>query len=320
MGGMRALVANRYGPPADLVIADVANPSPGPGQVLIEVAAASVNPFDLQIVLGYLKNHLPVTFPYVVGMDCAGRVAAVGEGVTRFAVGDEVFGMLRETPGSVAELAVAPAASPLVERRPPGLDAVRAAAVAEVGMTALTLMRAATPRQSETVLILGASGGVGMVLVPLAAATGATVVATARAADATYVRGLGAAETVDHTAGDPVEETRRRHPDGVDVLFNLALDGQALADAARALRPGGRLVSARPIWDRSSVRSDVAVESPFLAAAPGDLADLAGKVVSGALRVEVQQVYPFEDAAQAFVDHMEAHSRGKRAIAIRDGS
>lgn len=320
MAGMRALVAHRYGPPVDLVIAEVADPSPGPGQVLIEVAAASVNPFDLQIVLGTFKDYLPVLFPYVVGMDCAGRVAAVGEGVARFAVGDEVFGMLRETPGSVAELAVAPADSPLIERRPAGLDAVRAAAVPEVGMTALTLMRAAAPRPGETVLVLGASGGIGMVLVPLAVAAGAAVIATAAADDDAYVRGLGAAAIVDHTAGDPIEQAQRQQPDGVDVLFNLALDGTALVEAARALRPGGRLVSARPIWDRSSVRSDVAVESPLLAADPGDLAGLGRSVLSGAIPVEVQQVYPFERAARAFVDHLEAHSRGKRVIAVRDGS
>jgi NADPH:quinone reductase-like Zn-dependent oxidoreductase len=317
---MRALTTGGYGPPTNLAMAEVEAPSPGPGQVLVDVTAASVNPFDIQLVSGDLREHFPLTFPYVIGMDCAGTVAALGPGVTRFSVGDEVFGMLRETPGTVAQLAVAIAASPMVERMPSGLDPIAAAAIPGAGLTALTLLRAARLRPGETALVIGASGGIGMVLVPLAAATGATVVATANAADAEYVRGLGAAETIDHTSADTIDETLRRHACGVDVLFNLVHDGDAIVRAARAVRSGGRLVTARPVFDTSPFRDDVAVASVFLTAEPGDLDDLGRRAASGALHVEVRRVYPFEQSGQAFVDQVAEHSRGKRVIAVRAGS
>src|ERR1041385_3085505 len=137
---MRALTTGGYGPPTNLAMAEVEAPSPGPGQVLIEVTAASVNPFDIQLVSGELKEHFPLTFPYVIGMDCAGTVAALGPGVPRFSVGDAVFGMLRETPGTVAQRAGAIAGSPMVERMPSGLDPIAAAAIPGAGLTALTLL------------------------------------------------------------------------------------------------------------------------------------------------------------------------------------
>jgi NADPH:quinone reductase-like Zn-dependent oxidoreductase len=314
---MKALLTNGYGPPTHLTVAEVERPSPGTGQVLIEVTAASVNPFDLQLIQGHLKDVMPLVFPYVIGMDCAGTVAALGDGVSRFSVGDQVFGMLRETPGSMAQYAVAGAGSPLLARRPAGLDPTRAAAIPEVGMTALTLMRAGALQPGETVLVIGATGGVGMVLVPLAKAAGATVVATASADDDAYVRGLGAADTIDYTTTDTIAETLRRHPGGVDLLFNLALDGPAIVHAASAVRPGGRLVSARPIWDKSEFRDDVTVASPFLSAEPGDLEELGARAASGALPVEVSELYPFERAGQAFVDHAGKHTRGKLVVAVR---
>jgi NADPH:quinone reductase-like Zn-dependent oxidoreductase len=313
---MKALLTNGYGPPTNLTIAEVETPFPATGQVLIEVAAASVNPFDLQLIQGNLKDVMPLTFPYVVGMDCAGTVTALGDEVSRFSVGDPVFGMLRGTAGAMAQYAVAGAGSPLLARRPAGLDPTRAAAIPEVGMTALTLMRAAALEPGETALVIGATGGIGMVLVPLASAAGAAVVATANADDDAYVRRLGAADTIDYTTTDTIAETLRRHPRGVDVVFNLALDGPDIVHAAGAVRAGGRLVSAPPVWDKGAFRDDIAVASPFLSAEPGDLEELGARAASGALPVEVAELYPLERAGQAFVDHAGKHTRGKLVVAV----
>jgi NADPH:quinone reductase len=104
------------------------------------------------------------------------------------------------------------------------------------------------------------------------------------------VRRLGAADTIDYTTTDTIAETLRRYPRGVDVAFNLALDGPAVVHATGAVRPGGRLVSSRPIWDRSGFRGDIAVASPFLSAEPEDLEELGARAASGALPVEVSEV------------------------------
>lgn len=314
---MKALVTNDYGPPTLLTLAETAKPAPGPGQIVVKVAAASVNPFDVKLISGWMRDFFPLTFPSVIGMDCAGTVVEVGSDVTNYKVGDEVFGMLRETPGTVAEYAVANAASPLIAKKPAGLDATRASALPEVGMTSLTLLRASGLRAGERALVIGASGGIGMVLVPLAAAAGAEVLATANADDAEYVRRLGAAGTIDYTQGDTIAETCRRYPDGVDVIFNLIHDGEKQLPLAGALKSGGRLVSALPGPPQEAFgRADITVSAVFLAAEPGDLEDLGAKVVKGAIPVEISAVYPFARAADAYVDYVSKHTRGKLVIAI----
>src|SRR4051794_14927018 len=105
---MKALVANNYGTPVELALADIPTPSAGPGQVLVRVEAAALNPFDLALTSGAMREMIPLSFPFVIGMDAAGTVAAVGEGVTRFAVGDPVLGWSGFTSGTAAEYAVIP--------------------------------------------------------------------------------------------------------------------------------------------------------------------------------------------------------------------
>jgi len=138
---MKALVANDYGqPPSNLEVTDVPDPTPGPGQLLVGIEAAALNPIDLKLITGALRETMPVTFPHLIGMDGSGAVTGTGDGVTGFSEGDAVVGFFGATPGTIAEYAVIDV-GPLVSARPDGLDAVHAAAVPESGMTALTLLR-----------------------------------------------------------------------------------------------------------------------------------------------------------------------------------
>jgi NADPH:quinone reductase len=311
---MKALVANDYGPPSQLTVTDVADPQPGAGEVLVAVEAAALNPFDLKVLTGALREFAPIEFPYIPGMDAAGTIAAVGPGVTRFSGGEEVFGFFG--PGTIAEYAVI-ADSPFLATRPGELDAIRAAAIPEAGLTAISLLRAVALQAGSTVLVIGATGGIGMFIVQLAARDGAIVLATAAPEDNEYVRGLGAAEALDYRAGDVIEDTLRLHPGGVDVVFDLVNKGPDLARSAQALRPGGRLIS--PLGAADDVplgRDDITLVHTGMAEhrEPVDLDRLGAQVAAGVLAIEIGAVYMLESGPQAFVDLAETHTRGKLVV------
>jgi NADPH:quinone reductase-like Zn-dependent oxidoreductase len=333
---MRALVADGYGPPDTLRIREIADPAPGAGQVLVRLRAAAVNPSDLALTSGELRVVLPLAFPYVVGMDGAGTVVAVGPEVTRFAAGDEVFGMFRTFPGpwyegasgTLAEYAVAPADSPLLAIRPAGLDPVRAAALPEAGLAAASLLSAARLAAGEAVLVIGATGGIGTILVPLAAAAGARVLATASPEDAGILRRLGAAVALDHTAGSTVDAALRHHSGGVDVLIDL-VDGAGnpagatgaaagtLIAAARAVRPGGRLLTPRFGPDPAAFdRPDLTVQYVMLTATPGDLDRLATAALDGTLPSPPMTTHPLTAAPEALTALATRHTLGKHVVTI----
>ncbi|GIL26589.1 NADP-dependent oxidoreductase [Actinocatenispora comari] len=389
---MKAVVAHGYGGPDVLTVDDIAVPRPGPGQFQVRIAAAALNPADLRTLSGVLRDLTPLRFPYVLGSDFAGTVTALGAGVDRYAVGEQVFGvglpratgrmatMLADPPslttGTVAEYAVFEADTAAIGRRPPGLDPQHAATLPIAGLTALALLRAAglapappagsaadlapvppaglAPVPSAgsaaglgpepatdpagglgseraaapagparrhvgtepTVLVIGAAGGVGGAVVPLLAAAGARVLATGVAADERYLRGLGAAEVIGYRDVDTVAEVRRRHPDGVDVLVNLALPGAALPATSRVLRAGGRLLNAAfPSPDPAAfVGIPVIVDNVYAAAGPGDLDLLARYAVAGTLPCTVGRRYRLAEAPRAYADLVGTHVRGKLVV------
>ncbi|WP_042415343.1 NADP-dependent oxidoreductase [Streptacidiphilus anmyonensis] len=310
---MKALVAREYTTLDGVAVTDVPQPVAGPGEVLLKVEAAALNPLDLALITGAMKDAFPVEHPLVVGMDAAGTVAEVGQGVTAYTPGDPVLAFSGSA-GSVAEYTVV-AVGPHLAKRPGGLSPLLAAAIPESGMTAVCLLRAVGLAASQSVLVVGATGGVGLYAVQLAASLGAKVIATATAADADYVRGLGAQGTVDYKAGDIVEQTLRQVPGGVDVVVDLVNRGDALSTTARALRDGGRLVS--PLFGPQDFgRGATGVYIGTFTAEPGDLEDLAARAADGRLRVEVGATYPFTDAPQAVSDFAGKHIRGKVVITV----
>ncbi len=338
-----ALLAHDYGPPSQLALGDVPRPEPATGQVLVRMRAAALNPFDLKLLGGAMRGGISVDFPYVPGMDGAGTIAAVGADVEDVAVGEEIFGFFGRTPGTIAEYALLDAGDYLA-RRPAALDAVHAAALPESGITAKTLLRAVglgsaseespgggdppssgsasssggTPPAS--LLVIGATGGIGMFVVQLAAAAGCEVLATATPAERDYVLGLGAAHALDYTSGDLAEQALALHPGGVDAVVDLINSGDGVRRSARALRDGGRLAS--PLGGPEELELDgepargLAASYVSLTLLPGYLEDLARRAAAGTLRVEVSRVYPLGEAVQAFVDFAGGHTRGKLVIDV----
>ncbi|GIM93051.1 NADP-dependent oxidoreductase [Paractinoplanes toevensis] len=312
---MKALTAHRYGPPEQLVLDDLPVPHAGPGQIQVRIAAASINPLDLRLPRGDFAQ-LPVTFPHVPGNDFAGTVTEVGAGVTGYHRGDEVFGhavphALRAmagakkpslTTGTLAEYAVFEADTPFIAHRPETLDVAQAAALPTVGITALALLKTARITEGETVLVVGATGGVGTTVLPRI--TG-KVIATGKPGDADLLRERGAAEVIDY--GD--------YPKDVDVALNLVLPSDELNDVANALKPGGRLYTITFPMPRPGFidRDDVLFELVLDVA--GDLAGMR-EVAETGLTATIGRRYPFEQAGQAITDFANRHTTGKLVVLV----
>jgi NADPH:quinone reductase len=246
---VRAVIVNDYGDtPA---IAEVPTPQPGPGEVLLRLEAAGMNPMDRTLASGEWQPA-PATFPMVLGADAAGVVEGVGQGATRFSRGDELFGQLLISPigsaGTYAEYVAVSEDAPLA-RVPDGLDPVLAAALPTAGGAALAMLDLLEPLDGKTVLIVGAGGGIGSFAVQLAARAGAHVIANVREDAAERVRSYGADETVDHTKVSLVEAVRAAHPDGVDALLDVISDADAFAANASLVRPGGTAVTTQYVAD-----------------------------------------------------------------------
>jgi NADPH2:quinone reductase len=246
---VRAVTVSAYG--ASPVVMELPTPAAGPGQVLIKLGAAGMNPMDVTLASGEWKPE-PATFPMVLGVDGAGIVDALGEGAARFSLGDRIFGQLLISPigsaGTYAEYVAVTAEAPLA-LVPPGLDLVGAAAVPTIGGTGLTLVESLEPLEDKTVLVIGAGGGVGSFAIQYAVIAGARVIANVRTAAEERVRSYGVAQTIDDTTGPVGETVRRAHRDGVDVLIDMVSDAESFSSLASLVRPGGTAVSTRYVAD-----------------------------------------------------------------------
>lgn len=327
---MKALVQDTYGTSDVLRLDEVDRPEPGAGEVLVRVAAASVNAADWHIMRGEPRiarlmdrKIFGRTGPRerVRGRDLAGTVEAVGAGVTGWQVGDEVLG---EDEATLAEYVAVPATC--LARKPEALSFVEAAALPLAAVTAdLCLTRGGVAAGHE-VLVIGASGGVGTYAVQLAAARGATVTGVCRTANVDLVTSLGAAEVVDYTRED---FTRRQA--SYDVVVDL-VGNRGLRDLRRVVAPGGTLVlsgggnpgEGRYLGPIGLMAKGglfgrllgLRVQIPTAAPDAQRLGDLAAMAARGELRPVIDRTYPLADAAAA-VRHLEVdHARGKIVVTM----
>ncbi|GAB2594416.1 alcohol dehydrogenase [Paractinoplanes abujensis] len=312
---MRAVVATQYGPPESFELAALPVPEPGPGQIQVRIAAVSINPGDIVIPSGAYKEQAPLTFPHVPGNDFAGTVTKIGAGVTTYGEGNLIFGHAvpralkamagahpSMTTGALAEYAVFEADTPFIAHRPPTLSPTDAAALPTVGLTTRALMATAQPVAGESVLVIGATGGVGTTLLPQLRHT--RVIATGRPGDEALLHKVGAGTVIGYD--DP-------YPTGVDLVLNLVLPTDRLQRAASALRPQGRLFTItfpppRPeMIDRDDIRFELVLD---LDGRFGGMAEVA------ALTPTIARVYPFEQAVQALTDFAHHHTVGKLVITV----
>jgi NADPH2:quinone reductase len=309
---MRAVVTRDYG--SAPALADLPVPEPGPDEVRVRVAASSLNGFDLALVNGYLQGLMAHRFPVVLGRDYAGTVDRVGAAVTEFAPGDDVFGVVLTQPlhaGGFAEYLVV-SQGHNIARVPAGLDHATAGALGLAGAAAWSSLDAVSPRPGDTLLICGATGGVGAVAMQLAAARGATVIATAAPGEETaHVRALGADHVVDRTA-DLAAQVKAIAPRGVDAALHLAGDPFAVADLLAA---GGRFASLLGVGGEQ-LAGRVLTATAVIADPRREVLDgLAAAVAADELTIPVQRVYPLEDVPRAFADFA-AGTVGKLAVTI----
>jgi NADPH:quinone reductase-like Zn-dependent oxidoreductase len=293
-----ASVAGRQGPSEQLVCDRTQQLGLGPGEILVRVQACGVSRVEHALSTGAVAQLFPRGAPYIGGMDAAGTVIATGARVTRFAVGDEVFGHFDAEPWSWVQAPCARAAADgaHIEQRPEGLDPLAAAALAEGGLTATTLLRAAQPQPGQTAVVIGATSGPGTVLVPLLAESRVHVSAAATPADDAYVRSLGAAETFECADGDPVADALADHP-RVDLLVDLVT-----FDEPYFITPGatqGTIVTALRVPEADARADGLGVPRVPISAEPGDLAALVQRALDGSRPVELGRLYSLQEVGRA---------------------
>lgn len=291
---MKAVRFHEYGGPEVLRYEDVDRPRPAAAQVLIRVAATSFNPVDAAIRSGFLQQVFPVALPHTPGIDVAGTLAEIGEGVAGWSVGEAVVGFLPMTEdGASAEFVLAPAE--LLTGAPTSIPLVDAAALPSASLSAWqALFEQADLKAGQRVLVNGAGGGVGGYAIQLAKQAGATVIATASPRSRDAVEALGADRIVDYTATAVTEAIS----EPVEVVLNLVNAPESdLAGLTDLVSDGGVLVSTTsPVRDDPG--RDVRSVRLFVRSDAGQLATIVERVDSGELRVDVSERFPLSEIAR----------------------
>jgi NADPH:quinone reductase-like Zn-dependent oxidoreductase len=310
MSQMKAIRVQNYGGPEQLRREDAPVPEPSEGQVLVRVQAASVNPIDYKLASGMFRDRMPLHFPWIPGGDFCGVVEAVGPGVTTPRRGEAVYG---DSPGGGAYAGFVAASANMVAPRPGKLNPVEAASVPLAGQTAWQgLFDHGQLERGHAVLIHAAAGGVGTFAVQLAHWKCARVLATASAANAEYVRSLGADEVIDYRA-TPFESVAR----DLDLLLDL-VGGETQRRSFAVLKPGGRLVSAvQPPPGEEAARHNVRAVVFHMHPSTQSLEQLAELLDAGTLRTVVTHTYPLMQAQDAWRQILSGHTRGKIVLEVR---
>ncbi|MFF8313223.1 NADP-dependent oxidoreductase [Streptomyces lydicus] len=297
---MKKVSFAEFGGPDVLHLIDAEEPHAGPGHIRLAVRAAGVNPVDWRIREGQVLGAHPIELPAGVGLDAAGVVDEVGEGVEGVEVGDRVFG---EGADTYAEFAVLSAWA----RMPEGLTFEEAAGYPSVVETALRIIREVGVQSGQTLLVSGASGGVGSAVLQLARDRGITVIGTAGPANQDYLRSLGALAT---TYGDGWIE-RVRQLGHVDAAFDLAGSG-VICELVELTGDPRKVVS---IADLGAPQLGVRF-SGVAGSMPDALAEAVGLISRGKLHIPIEKSYTLAEAAAAHIDSQAGHTRGRRVVVV----
>jgi NADPH:quinone reductase-like Zn-dependent oxidoreductase len=309
---MKAVYLERFGGPEVLQYGDLPDPVAGPGEIVIDVAAASVNAADWKFRAGQYARHSAAKFPLVPGRDFCGSVSALGAGVADLKIGDAVFGVLdigRE--GTYAEKLAIKAA--IVGRKPAALSHVEAAAVALTGLTAVNAVADTLRLQrGETILIQGGAGGVAGFAIQFAKHLGARVITTTSAANRDYVLGLGADQVIDYNAQDFTAVVS-----GCDAVFDT-VGGEVAQKSFAVLKPGGRAAFiASGVEAPKPTRSDVVALRPPVERSRQAMDRIAELIETGAVRPPAIKLYSLSQAVEAHRLSESRHFRGKLVFQVR---
>jgi NADPH:quinone reductase-like Zn-dependent oxidoreductase len=307
---MKAAYFMKNGGPEVMQYGDVPDPVAAPGQVLVDVYAASVNGADWKVRAGH---YAPITeFPYIPGRDFSGVVSALGDGVKDFAIGDAVFGVcdVGQEAAYAEKVAIK---SAIVARKPEKLTHLECAALALIGITALCSIEDTLKLKSgETILIQGGAGGVAGFAIQVAKHIGARVITTTSAANLDYVRRLGADQVIDYKSQDFTKVVS-----GCDAVFDT-VGGDVASRAFSVLRPGGRAAFiASGNTAPAAPRADVVSLRPKVGRDRAHLERIVALVTGGAVRVPEITAYSLKDAAAAHKVSEGRHLRGKLVFKVR---
>lgn len=307
---MKAVFMERHGDPSVLKYGDMADPNPVPGEIVVDIHAASVNGADWKVRSGVTATISD--FPYILGRDFSGIVRQLGAGVADFQVGDAVFAVCDVgQEGAYAEKISIKA--DIVAKKPADMSHVEAAALALAGLTALVSIEDTLDlRSGETILIQGGAGGVAGFAIQLAKHIGARVITTTSAVNREYVRGLGADEVIDYNMQDFSEVVS-----DCDAVLDT-VGGDVARRSFAVLKPGGRAAfhasgPTAPIPDRDDVRS----LRPKVARDRGHLDRIVALVATGAVRAPEIKLYALSEASAAHRVSESRHLRGKLVFSVR---
>jgi NADPH:quinone reductase-like Zn-dependent oxidoreductase len=299
---MHAVLIHETGGPDVLRYEEAERPEPGEGEVLIEVRAASVNPIDWKIRRGLRETQLPA----VLGNDVSGVVEL--SRMDGFVAGDEVLGVASS--GGYAEFATVPAA--LIAKKPRGVSHEQAAALPVSGLTAWqALFDSGGLQAGQTALVAGGAGGVGHLAIQFAKHAGARVIATGSSRNRDFVLGLGADEYIDYSSQDVGEAAS-----DVDVAFDT-VGGETTESLVPTLREGGVLVTiANAPPEQAAAARGARAELLVMSSSSEQLAEIAGLVADGSVRVEIARTFPLSEVSQAHALSEAGHTRGKIVLEV----
>jgi len=306
---MKAAYIQKFGGPEVLTYGDLPDPTAGPGQVVVDVHAASINAADWKVCAGEYSNP---KFPLILGRDFSGVVSALGAGVQDLRVGDEVFGVLEAgRDGTYTEKLAVGAA--IIAKKPPTMSHVEAAALALTGLTALCSIEDSLKlKAGETILIQGGAGGVASFAIQAAKHIGATVITTASKANTAYLSELGADEIIDYNTTDFTKAVAN-----CDAVFDTVGGDVALRSFA-VLRPGGwATFIASGAQAPKPERSDVTALRPAVGRDRPHLERILELRRSGAVRAPVVTLFDLEKAADALRVSASRHLKGKLVLKVR---
>lgn len=310
---MKASFFTEFGELDNIKTGKVDRPEPGEGEVLLRVKAAGVNPVDAAVARGMLNEVIPAEFPAIPGWDMAGIVEERGHSARRFEEGDQVYAYARRPVikhGTFAEYVVLPES--YLAYAPTELSIVESGGIPLVGLTAYqSLFQFGRLQPQQTLLILGASGGVGTMAIQLAKSAGANVIGVAGAKNQKYMKELGADETIDYSKGHVGEEVEDIAPDGVDFIFHCSR-GDSLQQSIGTLKNGGQLISITN--SDPEIPEDIKFQYVFVEPNAKQLKHIQELADEGKLTVPISKTYTLNEADQALRDIESLHTRGKTLI------